>query len=124
MHIYRTHLCGALRAENEGQSARLSGWIDRKRDHGNLLFIDLRDNDGITQLVVDTGNPLFEQIERLPVESVITATGKILRRSAETINATLPTGEIELSIEAGDIGTRATHVEPDRSLETRLLSDT
>ena len=103
MHTYRTHLCGALRADNEGQSARLSGWIDRKRDHGNLLFIDLRDNDGITQLVVDTGNPLFEEIERLPVESVITATGKILRRSAETINTTLPTGEIELGIEAVDV---------------------
>jgi aspartyl-tRNA synthetase len=99
MHIYRTHLCGALRAEQEGQSARLSGWIDRKRDHGNLLFIDLRDNDGITQLVVDTGNPLFAEIERLPLESVITATGRVLRRSAETINPNLPTGEIELGIE-------------------------
>jgi len=99
MHIYRTHLCGALRAEHEGQPARLSGWIDRKRDHGNLLFIDLRDNSGIAQLVVDTGNPLFPEIERLPLESVITATGNVLRRSAETVNPNLPTGEIELVIE-------------------------
>ena len=98
MHLYRTHLCGALRLEHEGQTVRLSGWIDRKRDHGNLLFIDLRDNSGTAQLVVDTGNPLFVEIERLPLESVITVTGKILRRSPETVNTNLPTGEVELGV--------------------------
>ncbi|MEX2617603.1 MAG: aspartate--tRNA ligase [Alphaproteobacteria bacterium] len=98
MHLYRTHLCGALRLEHEGLTVRLSGWIDRKRDHGNLLFIDLRDNYGTAQLVVDTGNPIFVELERLPLESVITVTGTILRRSPETVNANLPTGEVELGV--------------------------
>jgi len=98
MHTYRTHDCGALRLEDEGKPARLSGWIDRKRDHGNLLFIDLRDNYGITQIVTDVSSALFQQIEDLPLESVVTVTGSVLARSAETVNAALPTGEIELGI--------------------------
>ena len=99
MHTYRTHHCGALRLADEGQPARLSGWIDRKRDHGNLLFIDLRDNYGITQIVTDVSSALFAQIENLPLESVITVTGAVVARSAETVNATLPTGEVELGVE-------------------------
>lgn len=99
MHIYRTHDCGALRLANQGQTARLSGWVDRKRDHGNLLFIDLRDNYGVTQIVTDVSSALFQQIENLPLESVVTVTGTVVARSAETVNATLPTGEIELGVE-------------------------
>ncbi len=103
MHTYRTHTCGELRAEHDGTEARLSGWIDRKRDHGNLLFIDLRDNAGITQVVVDVSSPLFPEIEALPLESVITVTGPIVRRSQETVNPGIPTGEIELQVRSFDI---------------------
>src|SRR5690242_19855325 len=99
MHRYRTHTCGALRPDNAGQAARLSGWVHRKRDHGNLLFIDLRDHYGITQCVVDTSSPLFGQIEAVRPESVITVTGRVVKRTAETINPKLPTGEIELRVE-------------------------
>jgi aspartyl-tRNA synthetase len=99
MHAYRSHTCGQLRLADAGQSVRLSGWVHRKRDHGNLLFVDLRDHYGITQCVLDTSNPLFKQVESVRVESVVTITGKVVKRSAETINPRLPTGEIELRIE-------------------------
>ncbi|TWA74604.1 aspartyl-tRNA synthetase [Azospirillum brasilense] len=98
MHPYRTHTCGQLREENAGQIVRLSGWINRKRDHGQLLFIDLRDHYGLTQCVVDTSNPAFQAAERLKLESVITVTGKVVKRTAETINDRLPTGRIEVQI--------------------------
>ncbi len=98
MHLYRTHTCGELRDEHIGQTVRLSGWIHRKRDHGNLLFIDLRDQYGLTQCVVETDAEAFKGVEEARLESVITATGNIVARSAETINAKLPTGQIELSI--------------------------
>ncbi len=107
MHTYRTHTCGELRAEQNGTEARLSGWIDRMRDHGNLLFIDLRDNAGITQVVVDVSSPLFPEIEALPLESVITVTGPIVRRSEETINSGIPTGEIELQIQSFEVQSTA-----------------
>ena len=81
-----------------GATARLSGWIHRKRDHGNLLFVDLRDNFGITQCVVDVSSPVFVELEALRLESVICVTGEIVRRSDETINSNLPTGEVELVI--------------------------
>ena len=77
---------------NSGEMARLSGWIHRKRDHGNLLFVDLRDHFGITQCVVDASSPVFGELESLRLESVICVTGKIVRRSEETINSNLPTG--------------------------------
>jgi aspartyl-tRNA synthetase len=96
MHPYRTHTCGALRAEHAGQTARLSGWVHRKRDHGGLLFIDLRDHYGLTQVVIDAGSPLLEEAERLRPESVITVTGTVVRRTPDTVNQKLPTGEIEL----------------------------
>ncbi|MCC6466706.1 MAG: aspartate--tRNA ligase, partial [Alphaproteobacteria bacterium] len=96
MHAYRTHTCGQLRAEHTGRAVRLSGWIHRKRDHGHLLFIDLRDHYGLTQVVVDTSNPVFKQIEHLRLESVVTVTGEVVARSAETVNAKLPTGAVEL----------------------------
>jgi aspartyl-tRNA synthetase len=98
MHIYRTHNCGELRADKVGQTARISGWINRKRDHGNLLFIDLRDHYGVTQCVIDTSSPIFAEVEATRLESVVTITGRIVRRTPETVNPKLATGEIELQI--------------------------
>ncbi len=98
MHAYRTHTCGALRLADAGKTARLSGWVHRKRDHGQLLFVDLRDHYGITQTVIDVSSPLFKQADGLKLESVVTLTGTIVKRSPETINPKLPTGEIELQI--------------------------
>jgi aspartyl-tRNA synthetase len=98
MHIYRTHTCNALTAAAVGREARLSGWVHRKRDHGNLLFIDLRDHYGITQCVIDTSSPLFKAVEAVRVESVVTITGKVVNRPPETVNRKLATGEIELQI--------------------------
>jgi aspartyl-tRNA synthetase len=100
MHAYRTHTCNALTAAEVGREARLSGWVHRKRDHGNLLFIDLRDHYGITQCVIDTSSPLFKAVEAVRVESVVTITGKVVNRPAETVNAKLATGEIEVQIGA------------------------
>ncbi len=98
MHAYRTHTCGALRLAEVGQEVRLSGWVHRKRDHGNLVFIDLRDHYGLTQCVLDVSSPLFKAVEQTRVESVVTVTGKVVKRPAETANPKLPTGEIELQI--------------------------
>ena len=81
--VYRTHTCGALRPQNVGQEARLSGWVQRKRDHGNLLFIDLRDHYGVTQVVVDAGSPVFKTAETVRTESVITVTGKVATPTME-----------------------------------------
>ncbi|HKP24695.1 MAG TPA: aspartate--tRNA ligase [Dongiaceae bacterium] len=100
MHAYRTHTCGALRLAQVGQEVRLSGWVHRKRDHGNLVFIDLRDHYGLTQCVLDVSSPLFKSVEQTRVESVVTVTGKVVKRPAETANPKLPTGEIELQITA------------------------
>src|SRR5882724_13716384 len=98
MHAYRTHTCNALTAAEVGREARLSGWIHRKRDHGNLLFIDLRDHYGITQCVADSSSEVFGRLEALRSESVITVTGEVVLRSSDTINPKLPTGEIELRV--------------------------
>lgn len=99
MHAYRTHSCGALRLADVGQQVRLSGWVHRKRDHGNLVFIDLRDHYGLTQCVLDVSSALFKAVEQTRVESVVTVTGKVVQRPAETANPKLPTGEIELQIQ-------------------------
>ena len=98
MHRYRSHNCNELRIDNAGETARLSGWVHRKRDHGNLLFIDLRDHFGLTQCVVDVSSDVFPVLEGVRLESVICVTGKIVRRDDETINPNLPTGEIELQV--------------------------
>jgi aspartyl-tRNA synthetase len=98
MHAYRTHTCGALRLSDAGQPARLSGWVHRKRDHGQLLFIDLRDHYGVTQCVIDISSPLFPAADALRLESVVTMTGRIAARSADTVNPKLDTGEVELVI--------------------------
>lgn len=99
MHAYRTHTCGQLRAAQVGTRVRLSGWVHRKRDHGQLLFVDLRDHYGITQCVIDQASALFGAVSALKVESVVTATGKVVARSPETVNAKLASGEIEVVIE-------------------------
>jgi aspartyl-tRNA synthetase len=99
MHAYRTHTCGQLRAEHVGNTVKLSGWVHRKRDLGGLLFIDLRDHYGITQCVVTPSNPHFGRLERIRVESVICLTGEVVARDANTVNATLATGQIDLKVQ-------------------------
>jgi aspartyl-tRNA synthetase len=98
MHAYRTHNCGQLRLSDSGTTVRLSGWVHRKRDHGQLLFVDLRDHYGLTQCVIDSSSPLFKKADAPRVESVVTVTGTVAARSPETVNAKLATGEIELVI--------------------------
>lgn len=100
MHPYRTHTCGELNVAHADQVVRLSGWIHRQRDHGNLLFIDLRDHYGITQCVMQKSSADFQHAERARNESVITVTGKVVKRTPETINAKMATGEIELVVES------------------------
>src|SRR5438093_4273196 len=99
MASLRTHTCGELRREHAEQTVRLSGWLHRKRDHGNLLFIDLRDHYGITQCVLDSSSPLFKAAEALRLESVITVAGKVVPRAPAAVNPRLPTGEIELVVD-------------------------
>ena len=100
MSKYRTHTCGELDKSKKDQSVILSGWINKKRDHGNLLFIDLRDNYGITQCVIDKNNQYFKNLEKLQLESVIKINGKVVERSKETVNHELITGEIEIQIQS------------------------
>lgn len=96
MHIYRSHTCAQLRKSDVGSTVRLSGWIHRKRDHGNLLFVDLRDHYGLTQIVTDVDSEAFKVLEKARAESVVTVTGEVVARAAETVNGNLPTGEIEI----------------------------
>ncbi len=98
MHIYRTHTCGALRATDAGQTVKLSGWVHRRRDHGQLVFIDVRDTYGMTQCVLEEGSAAFKAIENLRNEFVITVTGQVVARTPETVNAKLPTGAIEIQV--------------------------
>ena len=103
MHKYRTHNCSELRPSHENTTVKLSGWVHRKRDHGNLLFIDLRDHYGITQCVIETTNANFKILERIKPDSVISITGKVLKRTLETINKDLPTGKIEVEFKELEI---------------------
>ena len=103
MHPYRTHTCGQLRKNDIGSEVRLAGWVHRKRDHGGLLFVDLRDHYGITQLVVGTGEPVFKALDDVRLEYVISVTGKAVARSAETVNDKLPTGEIEVVVASVEV---------------------
>ena len=103
MHAYRTHSCSALRSSHVGETVRLSGWIHRKRDHGNLLFVDLRDHFGLTQIVSETGSEAFKMLDGARVESVVTVTGKVVARDDETVNKNLPTGEVELVADTVDM---------------------
>ena len=126
MHVYRTHSCGELRLTHAGERVRLSGWIHRKRDHGQLLFVDLRDLHGLTQCVIDVSSPLFRTLEAVRVESVITVTGPVVERSAETVNAELPTGQVEVRVEeftllsAAEVLPLQVNAEEDAGEETRL----
>jgi aspartyl-tRNA synthetase len=109
MHAYRTHNCGQLRAEQVGQSVRVSGWVHRKRDHGGLLFVDLRDHYGLTQIVADSSDAVFATLDGLRAESVVTITGDVVARSPETTNANLPTGAIE--VRARDVTVQSAAIE-------------
>ncbi len=103
MNKYRSHNCNALRKKDVGSVVLLSGWINKKRDHGNLLFIDLRDNYGITQCIIDKKNSQFNTLEKIPLETVIKIDGNVVNRSVETINKEIATGEIEVSIKSYEI---------------------
>src|SRR5277367_2196171 len=126
MHPYRTHDCGALRKDAVGTRVRLSGWVHRRRDHGGLVFIDLRDHYGITQCVVEPDSPAFAETDRLRSEWVITITGPVVARTAETVNKDLPTGDVEIRIEEIAIQSQAQELpmpvfgETDYPEETRL----
>ena len=98
MNKYRTHKCNELRKSDVDKSVSLSGWINKKRDHGNLLFIDLRDNYGITQCIIDKENKNFSELEKTQLETVIKVNGKVVNRSHETKNKDIETGEIEVVI--------------------------
>ena len=103
MNKYRSHKCNELRLSDVNKKIYLSGWINKKRDHGNLLFIDLRDNYGITQCIVDKDNKFFSKIERLPLETVLRINGTVVNRSKETINRDIETGETEVIIEKYEV---------------------
>jgi aspartyl-tRNA synthetase len=126
MHAYRSHSCAELSEANVGQQVRLSGWINRKRDHGQLVFVDLRDHYGLTQCVADASDASFALVEATRLESVVTITGTVLKRSDETINANLPTGQIEVRIEAFEVQSAAdtlplqVNSDEDSGEETRL----
>ncbi len=126
MHAYRSHTCADLRAANVGETVRLSGWVHRIRDHGGVLFIDLRDHYGITQVLADSDSPAFADIEKLRAEYVIRIEGTVKARAPELVNAKLPTGEIEVYVRAMDVLGAAGDLplpvfgEPDYPEETRL----
>ncbi|MCH8522464.1 aspartate--tRNA ligase [Glycocaulis sp.] len=123
---WRTHTCGELRKSDVGNSVTISGWVHRKRDHGGLLFIDLRDHYGLTQCVLEPESEHFARLERLRVESVITVTGKVVARSEDTVNKNLPTGEVEVRLDGLTVQSEAEELplpvfgEPDWSEEVRL----
>ncbi|HKX35972.1 MAG TPA: aspartate--tRNA ligase [Rhizorhapis sp.] len=99
MHAYRSHKCAELRASHVGETVRVSGWVHKKRDHGDLVFIDLRDHYGLVQIVTEVDGPAFKVIESLRNESVVTVTGKVVARAPEAVNLNLPTGEVEIRVE-------------------------
>src|SRR6478736_6168670 len=107
MHAYRTHTCGQLRKSDVGGTVRLSGWVNRRRDHGGLIFIDLRDHYGITQCVIEPDAAAFAAVDTARSEWVLTLTGKVVARTAETVNPDLSTGEVELRIESCAVQGRA-----------------
>ena len=98
MHKYRTHTCSEISKKNAGSKVKLSGWIHRKRDHGNLLFFDLRDHFGLTQCVIDNTSKFFNEVEKIKPESVVCISGEVINRSKDTINKELSTGEVEIKV--------------------------
>ncbi len=107
MHAYRTHTCGQLRAANAGETVRISGWVHRRRDHGGLVFLDIRDHYGMTQCVIEPDSAAFAVVDSARSEWVLTLTGPVVMRMAETVNANLPTGEIEVRIEKVEVQSKA-----------------
>jgi len=103
MHPYRTHTCGELRPDHIGEAVRLSGWIHRKRDHGNLLFVDLRDHYGLAQCVIDSSAANFKAVEETRLEYVVAVTGKVVPRTEDTVNPRLPTGHVEVAIDCMEV---------------------
>ena len=126
MHAYRTHNCGELRKSDVGKTVRLSGWVHRVRDHGGLLFIDLRDHYGLTQCVIDPNSTAFATAEKLKPESVIRVDGEVVARVGDTINPNLPTGEVEVAVAGIEVLSEARELplpvfgEPDYPEDTRL----
>ena len=126
MHPYRSHTCGELRDTHVGETVRLSGWIHRKRDHGGLLFIDLRDHYGLTQCVIEPESAEFPKAEGARGESVITVSGRVVARTDETVNANLPTGAVEVRIDELTVQSAAEELplpifgEPDYPEDIRL----
>src|SRR3546814_3773243 len=105
MHVYRTHKCSEIRASHVCETVRVSGCVHKKRDHGDLVFIDLRDHYGIVHIVTEVDGPAFDVIESLRNESVVTVTGKVVARAPDAVNPNLPTGEVEIRVaEAVEIG--------------------
>ena len=103
MSKFRTHTCGEITKKEKNKKISISGWINKKRDHGNLLFIDLRDNYGITQCVIDKKSPDFTKIEKLPLETVVKVNGIVIERSKDTVNSDISTGEIEISVSSFEV---------------------
>ena len=103
MHTYRTHTCGQLRKSDTGAQVRISGWVHNRRDLGGLLFIDLRDHYGITQVLVPKDFEFLDAMSRLPKETVIRVDGKVVERSKENVNSKLPTGEIEVVVQSFEL---------------------
>lgn len=103
MHAYRTHTCGELRKTDVGETVKLSGWLHRRRDHGGVLFLDLRDHHGLTQIVFNPGASGFETVDHLRAESVLTIEGKVVARDESLVNANLDTGEIEVVASAVEV---------------------
>ncbi|MCF6273199.1 MAG: aspartate--tRNA ligase [Rhodobacteraceae bacterium] len=126
MHAFRTHTCNDLTAKNVGDTVRLSGWVHRVRDHGGVLFIDLRDHYGITQVLADSDSPVFNALEKVRSEWVIRIDGKVKARGADLVNSNIPTGEIEIYIEDMEVLGASEELplqvfgEPDFPEETRL----
>ena len=126
MNKFRTHTCGELTKKFTKKDVILSGWINKKRDHGNLLFIDLRDHYGITQCVIDKENKHFKELEKLQLETVIKINGKVIERSKDTINKQLFTGEVEIKVSSFEVLSEAQELpmpvfgEQDYPEETRL----
>ena len=103
MSKYRTHTCGDITLDHKDKEISMSGWINKKRDHGNLLFLDIRDNYGITQCVIQKNNSDFNELEKLPLETVVQINGKVLERSKDTVNKEIKSGEIEVAISSFEI---------------------
>ncbi len=126
MHKYRTHTCSEITKKDSGNKVKLSGWIHRKRDHGNLLFFDLRDHFGLTQCVIENSNKFFKTVEKIKPESVVCVLGQVVERSLDTVNKELFTGEVEIKVSLFEILSEANDLpmpvfgEQDYPEETRL----